>query len=116
MVKSKLLNSESIVAAMEAGEFYASSGVILSDVSRNKNDYYTVEVDQEQTLSLIGKTTVPLDVTIEFIGEKGKVIKRVRELSAQFDLKNLNSIYLRAKITVHHRGHHYHAWTQPYFQ
>jgi hypothetical protein len=37
MVRAKHLTAESIVKAMEDGDFYASSGVYLSDVKRGKN-------------------------------------------------------------------------------
>lgn len=37
MVRAKFLTAESIVLAMEAGDFYASSGVTLSDVQRGRN-------------------------------------------------------------------------------
>jgi hypothetical protein len=36
MVRAKHLTAESIVRAMEAGDFYATSGVILDDVTREK--------------------------------------------------------------------------------
>ena len=113
MVKSPSLDAESISKAMENGDFYASSGVTLSQVEHTSSNKYLVKVDQEKTVEFFGKTTLPLDVRIDFIGLNGKILKSVKNLEGKFNLDSIAKGYVRAKVTVHHLGEHYHAWTQP---
>src|SRR5439155_16453455 len=50
VVRAPRLTASDIVAAMQAGEFYASSGVRLRDVRREK-DCYEIEIEPEEGLT-----------------------------------------------------------------
>lgn len=52
MVRAKSLTAESLIAAMEAGDFYASSGVTLTDVRRD-GDKLAVEIQAEPGVTYI---------------------------------------------------------------
>ena len=54
MVRARWLTAESIIAAMEAGDFYASSGVTLTDVKRSGNQL-TVEIHAEPGVTYVTK-------------------------------------------------------------
>ena len=59
MVRAAKLEVGALIAAMEAGDFYASSGVTLSDVRREK-DSLSIEIDAEPGVTY----------TTEFIGTR----------------------------------------------
>jgi hypothetical protein len=59
MVRARHLTAESLIAAMEAGDFYASSGVTLTDVQRSGREL-AVEIQPEPGVSY----------TIQFIGTR----------------------------------------------
>lgn len=114
MVRSHKLRSKEIIEAMDSGDFYASSGVILNDVVRGYN--YQVSVNKKETASILNLNSDNFEVIIEFIGENGKVFKTVQESDASFSVKSVNSRYIRSRITVKYKGKEYHAWTMPYFK
>ena len=125
MVQSDKLTPNAITDAMVAGNFYASSGVILSQVDISENNY-AVKIDTTSTFRetespfIIGyKTDEILDgFSIQFISDKGMVIKTVDGISASIDVPK-EKRYLRAKITFsRNRGsstEQFFAWTQPLF-
>lgn len=127
MVRADELTPTSITRAMERGDFYATSGVILSEVDRG-NDIYRVEIDPEKTAEeiespyLVGHR-VPLTsegFEISFIGDGGEVLKATRGLEASYEPRESESSYIRAKITYFRPakgglGEAFYAWTQPVF-
>jgi len=140
MVRARHLTPESIVLAMEAGDFYSSSGVVLRDVTRTGNKL-SLEIQAEPgvtyTTTFIG-TRRGYDPTSQLIaapaGEKaprkslphrryskdvGAVLAEVAGTSASYMLKG-DEIYVRARIVsskVKHNpgvtGEVESAWTQP---
>jgi hypothetical protein len=116
MVRAKHLTAESIVNAMEAGDFYSTSGVTLNDVKREKNQ-----------LSVAVKPEAGVTYRIQFIGTRkgtpisseliplpkdqpqrtlphrryskdiGAVLNEVNGASATYTLRG-DEIYVRAKI------------------
>jgi hypothetical protein len=113
MVQADSLNPKSLIAAMEAGEFYASTGVELKDLTRNNNKL-SIEVEQEAGVTY----------QISFIGcEKGKTepeeFLSVEGNKASFELTN-DMLFVRSKI-VSSKLHanpiedllYESAWTQP---
>ncbi len=88
-------NPQAILAALEAGRFYSSNGVVLSRAEVD-GDALVVEVAAGQ-----GSTT------IDFI-ENGKRVGRVKAKSARRSLPATG--YLRALVT---RGDGTKAWVQP---
>ena len=113
MVRARTLNPESLIDAMESGEFYASSGVRLKDVTF-ENNLLSIEVDPERDITY----------TISFIGCK-KEERSPQELlvvdgnKASFAVTN-NILFVRCKITsskLHENPIenllYETAWTQP---
>lgn len=92
MVRADSLQPGSLIEALEAGEFYSTTGVTLEDFSF-KNNELSVKVIAEDGI----------DYTIEFIGcKKGErettVLEKTTGTSASFKL-NPDLLFVRAKIT-----------------
>lgn len=136
MVRATHLTPESVIRAMEAGDFYASSGVVLTDVTR-----------AGQTLALEIQPEPDVTYTIQFIGTRrgydpgsqliesdpgsktlphrryskdvGTVLAEVEGIRASYTLAG-DEIYVRAKIISSKQksnasvaGEVECAWTQP---
>jgi hypothetical protein len=136
MVRAAHLTPESVVRAMDAGDFYASSGVTLSDVVRTPQRV-TVTVAAERgvtyTIRFIG-TRRGFDATSELLPAEpnartlphrryskdvGAVLAEVRGPHASYELKG-DELYVRAKIVSSKpkvngsvAGEFETAWTQP---
>ncbi|MCA9704664.1 MAG: PHP domain-containing protein [Myxococcales bacterium] len=89
----------SIRGALERGEFYASSGVLLSEVAFDGRAL-RVEVDEAS----------PGPHRFVFIGDGGKVLDRQRGRAARYALPAEHRGYVRVRV-ADPRGHR--AWTQP---
>jgi len=136
MVRAKKLAIEDIIVAMEAGDFYASSGVTLKDVQRAKRSL-TLEITPEEGVTykteFIGtrkgydRTSTPVTddkgttirTTRQYSKDIGMVLATVEGKSATYKLKG-DEIYVRARITSsklkvdpYHEGEVEMAWTQP---
>ncbi len=140
MVRARHLTAESIVRAMEAGDFYASSGVTLSDVQRG-SDRLSIAIQAEPgvtyTTQFIGtrrgfdraSELMPQPATEKqprrtlphrrYSREIGAVLAEVKGVSANYVLKG-DEIYVRAKIVSSKpkengsvAGEVETAWTQP---
>jgi hypothetical protein len=115
MVRAANLSPESLIAALEAGDFYASSGVRLKDVQRGPGKY-TIEIDAEPGISyttqFIGtrkgfdQANEPiraangeaLRVTHRYSPDIGIVLAEASGPSASYTFKG-DELYVRAKIT-----------------
>jgi len=136
VVRATQLAASNIVAAMEAGDFYASSGVRLKDVRRGK-DRYEIEIDPEEGVTyttqfigtrkdfdrtskpLLDEKGEPLPVTRQYSNDIGEVLAEVAGASASYTLKG-DEIYVRArtissklKANPYAKGEFERAWTQP---
>lgn len=117
MVRANALTPASLIEAMEKGDFYGTTGVMLKDVSfKNK----TLKVDI--------KTEAGVSYTIQFWGAKTSaetkstsraMLKEIKGTSATYTL-NKNDLYVRAKIisskpkeNPFQTGDVETAWTQP---
>ena len=113
MVRAAFLTPEHLIGAIEAGDFYASTGVTLADVQHSGDELH-VQVDGE-------------DCTIDFIGVRagadpdqvGTVLKSVKGRAAAYQLTG-DELYVRALITADrspadpsYEGQRAQAWTQP---
>ncbi len=136
MVRSTALTPDAIVHAMEAGDFYATTGVVLSEVQRDGN-----------TLGVAVMAEPGVDYTVQFIGTRGDfdrrsellpvvagskgrphrrysrdvgaILAEVRGPSAAYTLRG-DEIYVRAKVistkpkpNASTAGEFEVAWTQP---
>lgn len=125
MVKSAELTPDAITNAMAKGDFYSSSGVMLSKIEIS-GDVYEVSIDTAATYLatespfVVGfkSDEVKDGFWIEFISDLGSVVKSEEGISASIDIPE-NANYLRAKITYSRsRGNsseQFFAWTQPLF-
>lgn len=91
MVQSDSLGAANIISAMEAGEFYASTGVILDDISLVDN-----------TLNIKVKPETNINYKIEFIGvlksgNKAELIKSVDGINASIEISK-EYLFIRAKV------------------
>ena len=98
VIRAESLNVDGIVAALESGNFYASNGVELSDITL-ENGTLTVGMEESGTLKY----------TTEFIGKGGKLLKKDVENPAVYKISG-NEGYVRARVTDSN-GHT--AWVQP---
>jgi hypothetical protein len=113
MVQADSLQAHSLISAMEAGKFYASSGVLLK-TSEVRNNQLEIEIQQETGITY----------KIEFVGvskdaTKSKVLASVDGTKANFLLTS-NYLFVRARITSnkvktnpYQVGEYEMAWTQP---
>ncbi|MEW4570775.1 hypothetical protein AB1L88_23155 [Tautonia sp. JC769] len=138
MVRARHLTPESIIDAIESGDFYASSGVTLDDV-RYDAESGVIEItvapdpDASYTIEFIGTRDDidptaepvldadgnPLDVTGRYPDELGTVLATVEGTHARYELQG-DELYVRAVITSSlppenpsFEGQHAQAWTQP---
>lgn len=113
MVYAEELNAGSLIDAMERGDFYASSGVILNEVTVKKNRL-TVDVKAEAGVTY----------RIEFIGavsgaDKTAVLKSVSGTSAKFQLTGQYQFVRARVVSSKLKPNPYRdkevemAWTQP---
>lgn len=117
MVRARQLTPESIIHAMEAGDFYSSSGVTLSDLTRTGNQL-AVEIKAEPGVTYVTKfigTRRGYDPTSQLVSapageparkglphrryskDVGTVLAEVTGTRASYTLKG-DEIYVRAKI------------------
>lgn len=113
MVHSDSLTPRSLIAAMERGDFYATTGVILDDISVRENVIH-VDVKEEEGVNY----------QVQFIGATGqdqqtKILETVEGPQATFELRD-SYIFVRAKIISDKRKENPFqeddvemAWTQP---
>jgi hypothetical protein len=136
MVHAPRLTPEAIIQAMEAGEFYASSGVRLKDVRRRESEYQ-IEIEAEEGVTYItqfigtrrgfDRSNEPvrnaageaLRVTHRYSRDVGEVFAEVKGPKAAYTLKG-DEIYVRAKIisskpprNPNRETETEAAWTQP---
>ena len=97
-VKAERLAADALMAALERGDFYASTGVEL--------DEYEVS---ESRMSLAVTPNSDAKYRVQFIGEGGAVLKEVTTPSASYDFTG-GERYVRAKILD---SNGLLAWTQP---
>jgi hypothetical protein len=138
MVRAEKLDPDTIVRAIKAGDFYASSGVTLSDV-RYDADKKLLQLqikpvaEAEYTTQFIGtrlgydpksepRTDAkgkPLRTTRKYSADVGQVLATVKGTTPSYELKG-DELYVRAVVTSTrpHRdpsfkGQLEQAWTQP---
>jgi hypothetical protein len=94
MVRSASLARDSLVEAIRAGDFYASTGVGLDSVSLGPGRLYVRSTNGDQ---------------VRFIGQNGWVLAQVLGRAASYRMRGYEG-YVRAEIT---NAAGQRAWTQP---
>lgn len=100
MVRANSLEPTAITAAMQRGDFYATTGVLLQDYQLTTTGI---------NLNVDNSVSGPL--TIDFIGKNGRLLQRSTSSQASYSFTG-DEMYVRAKI-VNALGRT--AWTQPIF-
>ena len=115
MVQADKLDAASLIAAMEAGRFYASTGVSLEEVSFENNE-----------LKINVAATAGVTYKIEFVGvtkneNEPRILKTVEGVYGNFNVTD-EYLFVRALITSSklqenpfQDGDFGKAWTQPVF-
>jgi hypothetical protein len=136
VVRAKELSAAALIEAMERGDFYSSSGVVLKDVQR-VSGRISIEIEPEpgityttefigtrkgfdsQTQEVVGEFAETPRVTRRYSKDIGAVLATSTELKPTYTFKG-DEIYVRAKITSSKRkespsepGEWEHAWVQP---
>ncbi len=142
MVRARHLSPNSIVRAFRAGDFYASTGVELRDVSFDKQarvyrvqiagkagvEYVTRFIGTRKGANIVGKPRVDgngqavdttLDYTMAGRPRIGEVLAEAKGLSAEYRMKG-DELYVRAVVTSNaapavasQEARYQRAWTQP---
>lgn len=87
MVRASELTIEAICDALNKGDFYASTGILLNDLSITSKDY-KLEIQQ------LGNEKY----TTQFIGKNGEILKTEFGLTPSYTFKN-TEMYVRARVT-----------------
>ncbi|MDG2384156.1 MAG: hypothetical protein P8N76_20975 [Pirellulaceae bacterium] len=138
MVRATHLTPESIVKAIDRGDFYASSGVVLNSIHYDSaKKTYSIEIDAQPgetyTTEFIGTVIdydatsrpvldadqQPIRATRRYSGDVGKTLAVVKGDSATYRLTG-DELYVRATITSSAKaenpfesGQRQQAWAQP---
>ena len=134
MVRSTSLDAGALVTAMEAGDFYGSSGVALDSIITNSERMsITVRADAgvRYRIRFIGtrkgydrsKEEVQLEdasVLYRYSDDIGEVLAEVEGTAATYEFQG-DELYVRAKVVStklkenpYRAGEHEAAWVQPY--
>ena len=97
-VRAKELSPTAILSAIDNGDFYASTGVQLSEYKADRSE-----------VSIKVKATNYSKYRIQFIGSGGKVLQESLEPNGVYKIKGSEG-YVRAKI---YESNGRLAWTQP---
>jgi hypothetical protein len=128
MVRATELTPTAIAAALDHGDFYATSGVMLKSIELTSQSL-KITVDEAATKHemakdhVIGELLAPgaaqPGYSIEFFGPAGKLLSNTEGTEATYT-RDTSLAYIRARISFVHeisgelRRHR--AWTQPVFQ
>jgi len=105
VVRASALTREAILAGLNGGDFYASTGVMLKDIQATRESL-TVEIEP----SFVA-TGSPRRFRVVFVGKDGGVLAVSNQNPASYKFKGTEA-YVRARIEDS-GGHR--AWTQPVF-
>ena len=100
VVQAPRLSAAAIMEGLEAGRFYASTGVSLSDL-RVDDQGIEIAIEEKPTFKY----------TTHFIGDGGRLLTKAHGLTARYRIQGGEG-YVRARV-VDSMG--YTAWTQPVF-
>lgn len=98
VVRAERLSPAAILEAMERGDFYASTGVELTDYQVN-----------EQGITITIREDKWSKYRVQFIGQGGRLLSEVSTSPATYRFRG-NEVYVRAKV-IESNGNV--AWTQP---
>jgi len=103
MVRAAELTREALLAALDRGDFYASTGVTLTR--------YEADATGMRLELPAGDARNPLRYRTFFIGKDGAVLKRDDSLTPSYTFKG-DELYVRVRVESANGSN---AWTQPVF-
>lgn len=115
MVRAKKLNTTNIMQAIDRGDFYASTGVILSEYQYDKDaKTISVSIDRNRTCRemQMDEADKSLRFKIQFIGYNGKILHEAEGMHANFTGDKADK-YMRVKVICQSAGKTCFAWGQP---
>jgi hypothetical protein len=98
VVRAPRLEARTIVEALERGDFYASTGVVLDDLRAD-----------EKSMTVTVRPDTWAKYRIQFIGKGGRVLREVAAPTATYEITGSEG-YVRARV-LESNGHV--AWIQP---
>jgi hypothetical protein len=98
MVRAARLDARAVLEALERGDFYASTGVVLDEIATSARDM-TVKVKPDGASRY----------RVQFVGSGGRVLSEVADASASYTFTG-DEGYVRARI-IESNGRM--AWGQP---
>jgi len=114
MVRATELRADSLIAAIQRGDFYASSGVVIDDIKvddRGMSIEIAAQGDATYVTEFLG--------TLKDKGEPGEVLARVQGLSPSYQFRG-DELFVRATVTSSlpadnpvFSGQKRQAWVQP---
>jgi hypothetical protein len=125
VIHAESLTPADLGRSLLAGDFYASSGVVLSEL-QTSGDIIKIAIDAEATQANLNieshhgndRTPGKAGFRIEFIGESGRMLKQTEGLRAEIASQECGR-YVRARaaysMLTDERLREYYAWSQPVF-
>jgi len=136
VVRARRLTPESLITAMEAGDFYASNGVELTDI-RQVDGKLAIDIVPQPGVTyktqfigtrkgydsksepVLDDKQQPLPVTRRYSADVGQVLAEVEGANPSYTLKG-DELYVRAKVVsskpkenYYRKGEFEMAWVQP---
>jgi hypothetical protein len=111
MVRSPELTVKALLEAMNRGDFYATTGVLLESYDVSSKGIRIGLSDRTRDLGWSQPGANPQLYRTEFIGRDGKVLKLDESLNPGYDYTG-KELYVRARVT---NSDGQTAWTQPVF-
>ena len=108
VVQALELTQEAIVGALAAGEFYASTGIIISELESTR-EAISLRIEQEWTQTFGNVREWDQVYTVDFIGSGGAALARCVGQEATYSIRG-DEGYVRARVTG---SSGVQAWTQP---
>lgn len=137
MVQAEALNAEALIASMQRGDFYTSTGIVLDNIQRNETGLtfdIEAEADVIYTTQFLGtrkgfdkESNVVLDnngapkpgASNTYSDDIGVVLAETTDVSPAYEFKG-GEMYVRAKVTSNKlhpnpfkEGDYEMAWVQP---
>jgi hypothetical protein len=111
MVRAGALSVKALLDALNSGDFYSSTGVILISYEASTTEVRIGLSDRAQDLGWTAPDSNPQLYRTQFIGKGGEVLKVDESLSPTYKFTG-KELYMRARIT---NSDGQIAWTQPVF-
>ena len=112
MVRASELSVPALINSMGAGDFYATTGVVLASYEASSRAIHIGLSDRSQDLGWSAPGANPELYRTEFIGKGGKVLKLDESLNPSYEFTGQEA-YVRARVTSSDGQV---AWTQPVFR